>query len=198
MEPEGLITDQFSSFFDSKINIRFPYGETEVEKTVMISIFIQQEDDQLSAVGLRLYDDDDLQFLYESRYTEEEFNTMKENQGLEIEYEDFPNVIREVITEISQDAGNQLAYTIRFVTSADNENSASLVISQSLDFCETDIFEFDFHKCTFDKIAAVAQKRYDEIATKAKNAFIELKDAHKRIQRQDPKAIHSFKLPSEK
>ena len=197
MDSSPEIDEGFTQFFESKLSIIIGGYEEEIESnSVTISIYISQVEDDLDTVRFRLSDDNNLQFLYESDYNNETFSQMKEQQSLEIDFEDFPNVIRQVLEDIinEQSTGGE-NYGVVFNLEGD-ETQATLNITQKLDFCDTDIFIFDFFKCETDKILSVTQQRYDIIAEKAKKAETEYKDLLKRIQRQDANAIIGHKGPT--
>ena len=107
----------------------------KILKDVVFKIFVLQDNDVLTSVRFQLSDDQELDFLYEADYDSERFEQIKQEQNLEIEFEDFPNVIRQLITTINNQGTDELEegdYKLSFKdhdTSGEDHVGASLLIS---------------------------------------------------------------------
>lgn len=171
-------------------------GENGIEKykkDAVFKIFVKQDDDVLNSVRLQLSDDQRLDFLYEADYGSEEFERLREEQQLEIEFDDFPNVIRKLMTTIIQqgdDTLNEGDYKIAFKDT--DSDGICLIISQKIDICTVEIFRLEFIQITGERVQKIAQSRFDDISKKLKAIEIEYKDTIKRIERQAPKLIHNY------
>ena len=213
------INEGFIPIFVTKITLKLKKenGE-ENEKApheIVFKIFVKQDNDVLNTVRFQLSDDKRLDFLYESDYDLDAFEAIKHEQNLEIEFDDFPNVIRQLITTIIKQGKDELDegdYKVSFKDHVTNEDGdievehdeeegslkvRYLIISQRLEFCSVEIFRLTFVECDNDKTERISQYRYDEIAQKLKEVQTEFKDTFKRIQRQDPKILRGYQLPTD-
>jgi hypothetical protein len=69
-------------------------------KTIVFRIYIQQTDDELTNVRFQISNDDQLEYLFEITYNKDTFATMKAHQHLELDFPDFPNVVRQQILAV--------------------------------------------------------------------------------------------------
>lgn len=194
------------------LNTKGPENE-KVPIEYVFKILVRQTDDVLESVRFQLSNNKDLDFLYESTYSEEEFNEMKQEQDLEIQFADFPNVIRQLInTCVKQDESDVEAKEKQFKVSLKdkdpesqeddqdehNEEESSpetryFLISQRLDFTSVIIFNLIFKRCEENRVERISQHRYDDLSKKLQAASTEYKDMLKRLQRQAPKILQGFK-----
>ncbi|OHT01761.1 hypothetical protein TRFO_31273 [Tritrichomonas foetus] len=184
----------------------------KIPKETVFKIFVRQDNDVLESVRFQISDDKRLNFLYEADYDLDSFQSIKEEQELEIEFDDFPNVIRQLISTIIKQGTDELNegdYKASFkdrLEDEENEDSENqeeeqdgesktryLVISQRLEFCSVAIFTLVFHECDNARVEHISQYRYDEISQKLKAVETEYKDIYKRIQRQAPKLLQDYK-----
>lgn len=201
------INEGFVSIYATTITLKFTNeeGDKAPEQT-RFKIFVRQNDDVLEAVRFQLAKDDELNFLYECTYTEEDFEKMRDEQDLEIDFNDFPNVVRQLVATIvkSQELGMMKSeYKASFNDHDDpksedeeaeedetkpEEDDGSVkrffIVYQRLEFCKVPIFKLTFKECAIERIEKIAQARYDEIAAQFKAVDTEYKDIYKRIERQ--------------
>lgn len=211
-ESEG--SEQYIPIFATHIIIKFKseeMGNQKVPRDVVFKIFVQQDNDVLTSVRFQLSDDRELDFLYESDYDVDRFNQIKEEQNLEIEFDDFPNVIRQLITTINNQDSDELNegdYKLSFkdhdTSGEDHENEEQnneeeedlkvryFIISQKIEICVVEIFKLVFVECAGDKVQKISQSRYDDITEKLRLVDTELKDIKKRLQRQAPKILQEY------
>ena len=211
----GDINEGFIQIFSTNLELKLRFGEGDESQKVphvtVFKIFVRQDNDVLESVRFQLSDDKRLNFLYEADYNDEQFNAIKQEQGLEIEFDDFPNVIRQLVTTVTKQDNNELNegdYKISFKEKngddesqdSDQENEDEdetikryFIISQKLEFCNVEIFKLVFHACDAGRIGLISQSRYNEISQKLKDIDREYKDIYKRLQRQAPKILSDFK-----
>jgi hypothetical protein len=183
----------------------------KILKSVVFKICIRQTDDVLQAVHFQISDDKELDFLYESTYTAREFQEMKTRQSLEIDFVDFPNVVRQLVANVVRqgERHDEVAeYEISFKTRDDPRTDDDLqatgpaeedpriryfIIYQRLEFCRVPISKLRFTQCDDWRAGQISQRRYDELSAKLKAVETEFKDIYKRLQRQAPKILSDFK-----
>ena len=151
-----------------------------------IAVSIDQTDDQLNAVNIRFTSGDDIRYLFEGEYTEESFEEMKTDQELEIDFNDFPNVLQEVLDKVP----DEYKATIKL---HDEGHKVTLALQQELEFCTTDIFTFTLDLASAERIEKVSQERYNELLKQYQQISTQYKDMVKRIKRQDPKILDTLK-----
>ena len=151
-----------------------------------IAVSIDQTDDQLNAVNIRFTSGDDIRYLFEGEYTEESFEKMKTDQELEIDFNDFPNVLQEVLDKVP----DEYKATIKL---HDEGHKVTLALQQELEFCTTDIFTFTLDLASAERIEKVSQERYNELLKQYQQISTQYKDMVKRIKRQDPKILDTLK-----
>jgi hypothetical protein len=67
---------------------------------IVFRIYIRQENDELNSVRFQISKDSKLDYLYEATYDKTEFEAMKSRQHLDLEFEDFPSVVRQQIIDV--------------------------------------------------------------------------------------------------
>jgi hypothetical protein len=194
-------------------------GTTRKDVEVVFRIFIRQEDDLLSSVRFQISKDQALDFLYECTYDSDGFNELKSRQNLELEFLDFPNVVRQQLVTLVQQATNRSGPQ-RFkavFTSEDDKASGEddghdgaeeeeeedvgtggvsnkfFIIYQKLEFSRAQVFKFEFRPYDRQKTSENSQARYDELSNKLKALETEYKDLFKRVQSTHPKLLDVLK-----
>ena len=163
--------------------------EKQEDSDLIIEVYIQQTEDNLEAVKMRFLSKDDLQFLFEKVYKSEDFASIKTEQELEFDFGDFPNVLEEILGFVTKDSINDNYKAIFRV----NGRQGELVIQEDLELCVTEIFNFKLDQCSVERIKKVSQDRYNEYAHKYQELMTQYKDMVKRIKRQDPKILSTFR-----
>lgn len=211
------INEGFVPIYVTPLNLKLKNAADEKElKEVVFKILVRQTDDVLESVRFQIANDKELDFLYESTYDEESFNAMKDRQHLEIDFSDFPNVVRQLVATIVKQDEAQIEdgeYKASFKDKdepqsdesgeeANEEEEAAggqgrrcfFIVYQRLEFCRVQIFKLVFTEAERERVQRISQARYDEVASKLKAVETEYKDIYKRIQRQAPKILADFKL----
>ncbi|EAY10546.1 hypothetical protein TVAG_184480 [Trichomonas vaginalis G3] len=204
MSVSGEAEGEFEIFFDQDVPIenRLDASPEEVEKdepgeeftNFSIVVYLKQTDDEVDAIKIQLYSKDVLSFLYEGEMSKEDFETFKSEQELDIDFNDFPNILREVLGQINEDI-EENGYNARLIP--DEENSCRLIIKQDLELCTTEIFNIKLTGAGNERIRKVSQTRYNELSKRDNALRTQYKDLIKRIRRPDPKILQDFKLSSE-
>lgn len=214
-ESQADINEGYVVIYVTKLELKLKKDDIEENQKIpyetVFKIYVKQNNDELESVLFELSDDKCLDFLFQSRYNKEKFEELKEEQSLEIEFDDFPNVIRQVITVINKqdpDDKSEGRYKVSFKKDEEAQEEGSeeeeefidcrfLIISQYLEFCPVEIFKLTFEKCSDELVHQISQSRYDEISQKLKAVQTEYKDILKRIQRQAPKLLDGYKEDTE-
>lgn len=214
-EVQEDIDEGFVVIYVTKLNLKLKKDDNpenqKIQYETVFKIYVKQNNDELESVLFELSDDKRLDFLFRSVYDKEKFENLKEEQNLEIEFDDFPNVIRQVITVINKqdpDDKSEGKYKVSFKSEESQEqegdeeeeesfDSRYLIISQYLEFCPVEIFKLTFERCSEDIVQRISQSRYDEISQKLKAVQTEYKDIIKRLQRQAPKIYADLKKQEE-
>lgn len=209
---------EYVPIYDTKIDlkVRVNVENEQQQKYTQIAVFkilVRQSNDQLECVRFQLSDDEQLNFLYRADYDEQRFEEMKSEQDLDITFEDFPNVVRQIITQYTKpESKASKSYKVSFITGVQDEDEdvdddqnqddeprpdiCSLIIGQKLEFCTVEIFNIQFAHCDPERIKIISQRRYDEISQKLKEVQTEYKDICKRLQRQAPALFNKYVKPT--
>jgi hypothetical protein len=186
---------------------------------VVFKILLKQEEDTLQSVRFQLSNDQELDFLYEATYDESSFSELHRRQGLEIEFTDFPNVVRQqILTLVNQTKDGSEHHRFKAVLTSEDDKGLDedddydeeeesgvgisgakkfFIIYQNLDFCRVQVFKFTFTSSNVAKTSQISQARYDELSAKLKNLETEYKDLFKRVQRTSPKLLDGLKREDE-
>ena len=192
--------EEYTLLFETEIEVEDEEEEEEdqqndsdvIEKsvdTLHVSCSILQNEDELKSVALRFTSGNDIQFLFEAEYDEKAFETLKTDQDLEIDFNDFPNILQEVLEKVPN------TYTAKTHQYDKDERSyLRLKIQQDLELCTQDIFTFDLPLATVERIKQVSQDRYNAYRERYQKVWVQYQDMIKRIKRQDPKILTSFRV----
>lgn len=199
---EDLVNQGFFPMYTREIAVRMGASDDEEapEATVTFIILVQQDGDALQKVRLQLRAESKLDFLYESEIDEELFNQFKEAQDYEFDFVDFPNVLRRVINDtlkaraLESDENKTMISLQQEGEEEGDQGAFAFLITQALDFCDTELFHFDFQKIEQQRLVAITRQRYQEVSDRLKNLQIEYKDMCKKVQRQWPDLINDIKL----
>lgn len=199
MQPE--VDEEFVQFFDIDVPVENRLDEEaanipddefgEEYNRLKIQVSVKQVDEDVDEIKICLYDSDNLFFLYEGNMTKDEFEKFKNEQELEIDFNDFPNVLQEVLSNIPEDIveGSYVA-----VLKPATDDQVQFIVKQDLDVCTTEIFNIKLQQPDFERLRKVSQQRYNEISKRDTAIRIQYKDLIKRIRRQDPKILQDFKV----
>jgi hypothetical protein len=221
MASAGDVSEGYAQLFSTAVAVKVKEQERREEVEVVFKILIKQEDDALQSVRFQISNDRELDFLFEVTYDEAGFSKLKQSQGLEIEFTDFPNVVRQQIVTLDKEAKKKKEnpeelQRFKAVFTGEDDKIAEeddgyepdeeedvagespkknfLIVYQKLDFCRVQVFKFAFESCEITKASQISQARYDELSAKLKALETEYKDLLKRVQRTSPKLLDGLKL----
>jgi hypothetical protein len=189
------------------LNLPVKREAQKLVQNLIFKILVLQREDTLESVRFQFSDEEELGFLYEGTYDLARFNTMKEEQALEFDFGDLANVVRQLLGQLPQDVnldGQDTPYKAVFkigeepppIEEEDDEPLPPLnvfVISQLLNLRKVPLLTLDFDQCPPERSTAVSQARYNESVAKLKELKTEYTDIVKRLERQAPKILQSFK-----
>jgi hypothetical protein len=219
MADAGDVSDGFALLFKKVVRVKNKDGESRSDLEVVFKILLKQEEDTLRSVRFQLSNDQELDFLYEVTYDENGFAELHRRQGLEIEFSDFPNVVRQqILTLVNQTTEGSEHHRFKAVLTSEDDKASDeddgydeeeavaaaaeeeshpkkfFIIYQNLDHCRVQVFKFAFVPCDVIKTSQISQARYDELSGKLKALETEYKDLFKRVQRTSPKLLHTLKI----
>jgi hypothetical protein len=172
-------------------------GDSDTAESILaVEVFSKMdENDQLDSLRIRFFSNEQISFVFEHTFTKENYEEFKKDQQLEVEFDEFPNVLEEVLSNVS--LTDDSSETYHAILKSEGDDKVSLSILQELELCTTDIFKLDLEKCKSDRIVEISQKRYDELTKEYQKVCIQYKDMIKRIKRQDPDILKNFKPVNE-
>lgn len=198
--PQGdLVNEGFFPMYTREISVRMGASDDEEapERTVTFIILVQQEGDSLKKVRLQLRAESRLDFLFETEIDEETFNHIKGEQDYEFDFVDFPNILRRVIGDTLKARAaesDENKIDISLEANEEEDGDFTFLITQALDFCDTELFHFDFQRIEQQRLVAITRQRYQEVSDKLKNLQTEYRDMCKKAQRQWPDLVKTIKL----
>ncbi|OHT06479.1 hypothetical protein TRFO_25507 [Tritrichomonas foetus] len=194
---EGLLDpstqDGGKVFFDKEIPLEIKPESEEEENEVFLTrvkIILHENEStgQLENVHLELTTDVDLFFFYEASYNEESYNVLKENQRLEITFDQFPELMKEVL---EQYASNSDEYFVTFDRKSDD--CCSMLFQQRLRFKCVDIFELEFSPASNDYVHDQIQYRFNLARAEVKSARTELSDLYALLKIKNPNVLKQMR-----
>jgi hypothetical protein len=218
MTSSAEVQQGYAQLYVTDLTVKVKDGTTGTDVKIVFRIFIRQEDDLLTSVRFQISNDQELDFLYECTYDVDGFDGLKSRQGLELDFVDFPNVVRQQLATLvkqAEDRSDPQRFKAVFTSEDDkvsdeddgyddraeeeeedvNTGGSSkkfFIIYQKLDFCRPQVFKFAFTKCALEKTSKISQARYDDLSNKLKALETEYKDIFKRIQRTNPKLLDTL------
>jgi hypothetical protein len=94
-------TEPWAQLYSTDLSIKTKNAAGEKStKRIVFRIYIRQASDELSEVRFQISNDDELEYLFEVMYNKSGFDTMKDRQHLDLEFADFPNVVRQQIIAV--------------------------------------------------------------------------------------------------
>lgn len=190
---------KFTPFFDLEVPINDRLNvepDEDPDLTVTnfsIQLSIKQTDDELEAIRIQIYSKDNINFLFKGNLTAEEFEEFRKEQELEIDFNDFPNVLQEVLSQVNVDIIENEGYNAILQPDTENSEAARLIVKQDLELCTTEIFNIKLEQATAEEMRYIAQDRYNRLNKKFDQVKTNYKDLMKRINRQDPSILRNFK-----
>jgi hypothetical protein len=205
-----LQRDPFVQLYTTYLDVRTKdQSQVKGTKKIVFRIYVHQENDRLYEVRFQISNDEELDFLYESTYDSQRFDKMKADQHLELDFSDFPNVVRQQIIALLREAdvpGSERRYKVLWteipeIPEIDEEEDADddgfLVIYERLEFSRPPIFSLRFTPCPIERSEAISQARYNEVTALLKALETEYRDAYRRVQRTAPNLLRGLKTDSD-
>lgn len=169
--------------FDIKFNKEIIYKCSGKEKIYRTRILTSVgEDSVLNEVRFELFDDENIDFLYECSLTQEEYEEFKSSNQLTIPFDNFANSVQ-VLLENSVKKADE--FECRFAENAEDE-TASIKFYQKLRLRKVDIFGLDFHRSVKEFIEAQAQSRFNRLKNELSHKRREYNEIIKKIQSKNP------------
>ena len=149
--------------FDKELSLEFRNYENQESETKMVRFRIltkpDEKTEELGYVRFEIIDDADLFFFVEAQFNPDEFEQMKKEDQLLIEFEDFP---REVQTMLEDSLKPSSESEVKFVE--DEDGSGVMEFNQLLDLKSVEIFRLKFVPSQPDFVGEQAQYRYSVLA----------------------------------
>jgi phage-related protein len=95
-------SSDYVQLYSADLQVKDKSSQSDPLPNIVFRIYIHQENDELDSVRFQISKDNELDYLYEVTYDKAEFDGMKARQALDLEFEDFPNVVRQQIIEVRQ------------------------------------------------------------------------------------------------
>jgi hypothetical protein len=212
--PPPDANEGFVQIYAHALNFPVKRGtDPKAPQDLIFKILIFQHEDVLERVRFQLSDEEELGFLYEATYDVARFNGLKDADGLEFDFPDLANVVRQLLNELIKQAdAGQDDPTYKAVFKIDVPPEARdppaepqdeeeeepgpanlFIISQLLNLRRVPLLTLEFDQCPPERSTAVSQARYNELVAKYKEIWTEYNDILKRLERQAPKTLQSFK-----
>ena len=178
-------------YFDKEIPLQvFPEQDQEEPEVIItrMKIILFRNDQELETVRMELTTELDLFFLYEANYNEASFNQLKDEQKLEITFDEFPQLMADILEQYAQ---NSEEYFVTF--KQNNQPSGILLFQQRLRFKSIDIFALEFVPAQDDYVKDQIQYRYNATRADAKAARTELNDLYALLKIKNPNILKTMK-----
>ena len=174
--------------FDKTINVEFrrmPENDTE-SRILLIRIYeiwekLQSKNDsgkedqpdkmKLNRVNIEIIDDTDLFGFCHSIISRDQFEQMKSEHELNIEFEDFSKEIGTLLDE--QNQNKQTEYLVTFI--ANEDNTKSLEFNEVLELRAVEIFTLQFTQPESNELIQKAQQRFNEVKRELQRKTMEFK-----------------------
>ena len=175
----------------------YEVGETVVEMNFQLNLPNEQEPlnsrikfySQLSPdkktlnnFRIQITSDINVFFVYQASFSRETFQELKESQQLDVEFNSFPDVLKEMFSSKE--------YSVLF--SFEDENKASLKFQQKLKFKVVDILAIDLSSASIELIQQIVQYRFTQL--KNENAAIksQLDNVFAMLKIKDPSMLRKM------
>lgn len=185
----------YNVFYVTELNLEFRNSENQesLDRVVRLRILVCTDDTIMKQIKIEILDDSDLYFFVEAVFNEEQFNKMKKEDQLLIDFESFPEEIKNFFNECqSTDAETQIAYI------EENDGSGILEFSQFIELKSVEVLIIHFVLSDPEFIQRQVQFRFNQMSNLlARNNAI-LEEFNHQMQTKNPillKSLHSTKSP---
>lgn len=169
---DPTIANGYKPVFDREIVYKVG-DKNAIYRTRILSL---TDDDSLSEIRFELFNDDDINFLYECSLTSSEYQDFQKENQLTIKFEGFAD---SVITLLENSVKKPKEYECRFSFS-EEKGTATIKFFQTLRLRKVEIFGLEFHVSEKEFIEAHAQHRFN----KFKNELAQKKRAYEETIRK--------------
>lgn len=178
--------------FDKEIplNIR-ESDDPNAEETRIVRfkiVLIKDEDDGPREVNIEIFCDNDMFMFYSSKYTPDQFDQVKNNQGLTIEFAQFADmVIESLVQNVEKPEEYQMCFT------ETSETAGLLEFQQKLKFKSVQIFALEFEAVSDEYLKEQIQYRFDVARQGLKEARQELGSVYSMLKIKNPNVIKQMR-----
>jgi len=169
----------FKSVFDREIIYKVD-GKNVIYRTRILNLYV--DNNQLSEVRFELFNDDDINFLYDSSLTANEYEQFQKENQLTIKFEGFGQSVQ---TLLENSVKNPKEYECKFTFSEDKE-TASIEFFQTLRLRKVEIFGLQFHRSEKEFIEAQAQYRFNKYKSELEKKKREYDEIIRKIEAKNP------------
>ncbi|OHT13379.1 hypothetical protein TRFO_16471 [Tritrichomonas foetus] len=169
------------------VAIKSENDEEEDNATILVRIkiiVVNGGDDVPQHVRLEMLCDSDLFFLYEAEYAQEDFEILKKTEGLTIKFEEFPQLLVEIIEQYITEPDS---YSLLF--EQQSEEQSTLRFQQQLKFKLIDILALDLKPASEEFVKDSIQYRYNAAKAEIKAAHTELNDLYALLKIKNPTVL---------
>lgn len=180
--------------FEIKFNREIIYKNSGRDKIYRTRILTStDEEGTLNEVRFELFDDENIDFLYECSLTAAEYEDFKAANQLTIPFENFANSVQ-LLLENSVKKVEE--FECRFAENVEEE-AASIKFYQKLRLRQVEIFGLDFHRSDKEFIEAHAQSRFNRLKNELSHKRREYEEILKKIQAKNPTIAKRLKAAVE-
>lgn len=136
----------------------------------------------LNTVRFEISAQSDIFFLYQVEYSEESFNVLKDMQRLKVRFDEFPEIMAEILDKAS--AGRK-EFFVEFETTTNRKYLLNIVMPMR--FKDVPIFSIEFHRAPEDLIHDQVQYRYNLVQYELRKTRIEVNNFIEALKLEQPK-----------
>lgn len=153
----------YEIIYDKSLSLEFRNFERQEAESrlVHLRVLIKKDGWALSEVRFEMFDDADLFFFIEATITGDDFEKLKKEDQLLLEFSEFPG---EVIRMLEDSMNSSDESSVKFIVEDEDEGSGVLQFDQILEIRSVEIFHIKFERSEPLFIQTQAQFRYSTLA----------------------------------
>lgn len=176
--------------FDNEVPLTIRVDKEEEVKLVRFKIIvIKNKDDELSQVNIEIMCDSDLFLFFESKFTEDVFEKVKQDQALTIKFEEFAGMVIESLTQ-NVVKPEELEMTF---TESESGDKGLLEFKQKLKFKSVQIFALEFTPVSNEYLKEQIQYRFNFAKAALKSAKTDLNDLYSMLKIKNPNVLKQMR-----
>ncbi|OHT05379.1 hypothetical protein TRFO_05966 [Tritrichomonas foetus] len=178
----------FSCIFNNELNLEFRNFQTQesISKVVNLRLLVKFGND-LEQVRFEVSDDSDLYYYFESIFDRDQFNQMKEQDQLTIDFEDFPIEVMNLLQDCqNNDSETQVTFVEENDPSDPSKIYATMEFLQILELKAVEIFRIRFTPSDPEFVQDQVQYRFDQITQKLAYKKAYLKEFDNQFKTKNP------------